>query len=109
MKDIGSVRADPGGERSGEAGIENQKAHPAVEKSGTRAESFVKINVGTAGAWKTSGEFAETQRTAESSGGDNKPDDQKPKGRAKGFGHTGGREKNSDGDGFAGDCSGGGA
>ena len=108
VKNIGSVGGDSGGEGGGEAGIENEQAHPAVEKCGTRAVGFMEIHVGATGTGKTAGQFAETEGAAESHSRDSEPDDEQPEWRAEGFGHAGGREENSHGDGFAGDgCRGG--
>ena len=68
-----------------------------------------KIHVGTAGAGKSAGEFAEAQRAAKRHGADGEPDDEQPKGRGERFGHACGREKDADSDRFAGDDRGGGA
>ncbi len=58
VKNIRRVGGETRGERRSETGIEDQQAHPAVEKSGARAETFAQVHVGSAGAGETAGELA---------------------------------------------------
>src|ERR1700735_913456 len=78
VKNVSGVPGKTGGEGGGEAGIEDEKAHPAVKERGAGAEAFMKVDVGAAGARKSAGEFAVTKSAAERHRADGEPDDQEP-------------------------------
>src|SRR5271154_1484345 len=108
MKNICGVRSESHRKRRGESGIQDQQAHPAIEKCSERTKTFAQVDVRSAGAGESASQFTKTERAAQRHGADGEPDDEQPEGRRERFGHPRGREEDANGDSFAGDdCSGG--
>ncbi len=95
------------GERGGDAGIDDGGRHPAIKKSHARAVAFAEVDVFASHHGIAHRKLGVAKRSGKSHERHAAPDGGEQRGRAQRFGHRGGSEKDSQGDGLTsddGDC-----